>query len=603
MTRPPLRTIIGVQLHWLAPLAAAAASVGLSWQRWINPFVDGSREMIVPARIAAGERLYRDVVYYYGPAGPWLNALCLGVFGRRWIVLEAVGLALSLILFVSLWALCARAGSPLSASLAVAVSAPLCIAAPNGGAFLFPYSFDALYALAFGFAALALSCGGPRLPRQIAAAGALALAISSKAEIGAAAAAVLLVGGARSSAGGPARRRALRIVGVAAGAALAIYLGAFAGVPWRDLSPEGPFALFNPPAEWRNVYRIISGLTDPRESITRLATATFLGVLVLGLAAGAAGLSRRFPRAAPGPEALWIACVAGAVALLSSPVGAPMEDRLPPLLSPMPPIAAASAAWLLRRPLDERGFARFLLFAHSAVVASRVALMLTYGATTTPYAILALPGAAASACVLALDALAIRAPNATGTRRCFAAAILALAALAVLRQPRFFSANRMLEVRTRVGSLSLPTAKAVAAAQTLEFLSRRAEPGDGLSGFPEAGFFNFVTGLRNPLREDQVLPGHLDARDEERVARRIREAGPRFVALVNQPSAAFGPVAFGRDYAVTLWREVERDYTLAGNFGQAPLDAPVGDPRFFIRVYERRPGPPGRKQSAAAPGL
>ena len=101
------------------------------------------------------------------------------------------------------------------------------------------------------------------------------------------------------------------------------------------------------------------------------------------------------------------------------------------------------------------------------------------------------------------------------------------------------------------------------------------------------GVFNFATGLRNPLREDQIVPGHLDALREREVAARIESAGPRFLILANQPTAAFGRAVFGEDYARAIREAIRRRYRLAASFGEAPPDAPVGDPRFFLRIYER----------------
>src|ERR1700726_4683122 len=75
--RPPWPALAKVALV----TAAAVASLAANWLRWINPFVDSGREMNVPARLAAGERLYRDIVFYYGPAGPWLQALVLRASG------------------------------------------------------------------------------------------------------------------------------------------------------------------------------------------------------------------------------------------------------------------------------------------------------------------------------------------------------------------------------------------------------------------------------------------------------------------------------------------------------------------------------------------
>ena len=81
----------------------------------------------------------------------------------------------------------------------------------------------------------------------------------------------------------------------------------------------------------------------------------------------------------------------------------------------------------------------------------------------------------------------------------------------------------------------------------------------------------------------------MDAVNEARIVRRIEEAGPRFVLLVNQAAPAFGSIAFGKDYAVEVWNAVERNYRLVAAFGDPRPDAPVGSREFFIRVYERRP--------------
>src|ERR1700730_13164960 len=51
----------------VAVVLAGGASAAVSWQCWINPFIDSGRELDVAARLAAGERLYRDVDFYYGP--------------------------------------------------------------------------------------------------------------------------------------------------------------------------------------------------------------------------------------------------------------------------------------------------------------------------------------------------------------------------------------------------------------------------------------------------------------------------------------------------------------------------------------------------------
>ena len=56
----------------LLPYAVFLLLAAISWNRWIEPFVDTGRELLVPARVAGGEKLYRDVRFYYGPLAPYL---------------------------------------------------------------------------------------------------------------------------------------------------------------------------------------------------------------------------------------------------------------------------------------------------------------------------------------------------------------------------------------------------------------------------------------------------------------------------------------------------------------------------------------------------
>ena len=561
----------------LLPVAAGIASALLSWRHWILPFVDGSREMQVPARIAAGERLYRDVAYYYGPAAPWINGLALRLFGRRWAVLEILGALAAVGLFAALDRLTARAGSSLSAVVAVTLGAALCIGAPNGGSFLYPYAFAALFALAGGFVALAASSGPRSRGRDALAAGGLALGLLAKPEIGAAACAILALGALRARERGAEVRRTGFVL-LAGGLVAAVgYAIAFRGSALAELASEGPLVLFAPPAEWKAVYRVISGFADPGASLASVATALFLDLAILGAAfvATRRGADAGRPRPA---EIAWYVLLAAAVVLLATPVGGRIEDGLPPLLAPMPLVALAGAAALLRLRLDAATRARFLLFGFSGLVAMRVLLGLAYGHRTTPYSILALPGLAACAAVLALDVAARRASRPRAWRRAVSGAFAALAVVGLLRLDRLAPPGSWQWVTTQAGTLRVGPPAAAAISGSLEVIASRAKPGDGLATFPEAGILNFVTGLPNPLRQEQVLPGHLDAAAEGRVVERLRTSGPRFVVVMDLEPPGWGPARFGVDYGREVAAEIDRLYEVA---------APAGPPG-LARVYVRR---------------
>ena len=577
----------------LLPVLAAAA-LAVSWQRWINPFVDSGRELDVPWRLAQGERLYRDITYYYGPLGPWVNALALRLFGNRWLVLETVCGALSILIFWLLFRITRRAGSLLSATVAVTLAVALCMGAPRGGAFIFPYSSSSLFALAGCLLAIDAAAGEPRR-RWLIALG-VAIALASRVEVGAAAGGIVLIAALRSRDRSEARVDA---AAVALGTLVAggIYGIACAGVSWQVLFSDGPFSPFVAmPQEWRDLYLQVSGLDDPVKTAGRIAISLLLGGVLLATAARA----RRevFP-------------IVGLL-LLALSVGNPWKDtvcNLPPVLAILPTVAGVAALFLLRRPLEERDRARFLLFACSAALALRVLFGLSVGPRMSPYAAVALPGLLATGAVLAFDVLAPRlaAPRLFRVRMAVVFATFGL--LFLYRVGMADNGPRTVALQTAAGTLRLPPQEAAAIGQTLRYLERNARAGETLAAFPEGGFFNFVLRLRSPLRQDLIVPGVLSGEREDAVARQVEVSGPRYVLLCNRPTPEYGPVAFGRDYAARLWSGVESRYVLTRSFGWARPSAPVGARRFFIRVYERSPQmtasldvPPSTANSASAAG-
>jgi hypothetical protein len=650
--------------------AAALASLAATWLRWINPFVDSGREMNVPARLAAGERLYRDVVFYYGPAGPWLQSLVLRAAGgagpltppahRSWLPLEIACLALAAAILVLLYRLTAAAGGPsrqAAALAATALAAAFCLGAPHGGAFVFPYSASSLYALAGALLAVTASLRRPGWRRRALVAGGLGLALAARAEIGAASALILLIAAVRfrprsspgSAAGvaddpGAAARRdtsaatpgfAARLLtaevlvdvadlslGVAA--ALAIYAAAFAGVSWHLLLAEGPLthALAMPP-EWRQLYGTVSGLARLDRSGCELAWGLALDVLVLAVCAwpgrailtagrSPAGRPSKQPPAGPAarprllPRLVFSIATAAAVAAFGwwgGPLRWPwgrIADDLPPLLFPLPLIAVAAALAALRRPLAVGGRARFMLFALAAALGSRVVLGCKIGPGMTAYCALPLPLLLATAGVLAADILAPRLRDPRGFRFRLAVLAAGLAGLYLFRLGALAWGPHIVRLDTPSGSVRLPWKEADAIAGALDYLAGRARPGDRLASFPEAGFFNFVAGLPNPLREEEIFPGVLGGGREAEATARLLASRPRFVLLANRPTPEFGPRAFGDDYAAGLWAAVEDHYTLAATFGNAAEGAPVGARRFFIRIYEPDPEPAGKPTSRPA---
>ena len=244
------------------PFAVFTLLALVSWNRWLEPYVDSGRELMVPWRVAQGERLYADVEFHHGPLAPFLGAASDRLFGRSLPARTALAAAIALLHLLALVRLARRmlpAGrAALAASIAVAAAVFL-----RPGGWLFPFSFDAALAVAAITWALELAARNTR--RSDALAGAcLAAALLSRLELGLAAVAVL----ALAHRGGIGRLRRLALWPLAAAAAG--YAGVSAGIPLRTLEADGWLRLLDPPEAFRNVYRAYAGLDRPALRLTEL---------------------------------------------------------------------------------------------------------------------------------------------------------------------------------------------------------------------------------------------------------------------------------------------------------------------------------------------
>jgi hypothetical protein len=143
---------VGFQDHWnLATVAALVSLVLLwawkfhsTWAAWGNLSIDSGHEMYIPALLAEGKMLYRDVWFNFGPAAPYFNGFLFRLFGAKLIVLYWAGSlsALASALFLYL------AGMQLSSwKVGWTAGAVLLLEAFQPSLFCFPlpYSFSAVY--------------------------------------------------------------------------------------------------------------------------------------------------------------------------------------------------------------------------------------------------------------------------------------------------------------------------------------------------------------------------------------------------------------------------------------------------------------------------
>ena len=124
-----------------------------SWQRWTQPLIDHGREMNLPTRILAGERIYNDVQVLYGPFAPHFNALLYQIFGIHLSVLKAAGAVCAILILLMIYRL-ARALMSEWESFLVAGLALVACALKLTANYIQPYAYAALYGLVFALGSL-----------------------------------------------------------------------------------------------------------------------------------------------------------------------------------------------------------------------------------------------------------------------------------------------------------------------------------------------------------------------------------------------------------------------------------------------------------------
>jgi 4-amino-4-deoxy-L-arabinose transferase-like glycosyltransferase len=124
-----------------------------SWQRWTQPLIDHGREMNLPTRILAGERIYNDIQVLYGPFAPSFNALLYRVFGIHLWVLKASGAVCAILILLMIYGLARALMSEWESFLAAGLALVLC-ALKSTANYIQPYAYAALYGLVFSLGSL-----------------------------------------------------------------------------------------------------------------------------------------------------------------------------------------------------------------------------------------------------------------------------------------------------------------------------------------------------------------------------------------------------------------------------------------------------------------
>lgn len=583
-------------LATLLPYAVLLLLTILSWNRWIEPYVDSGRELMVPRRIARGEALYREVRFYHGPLGPYLAAAVETAAGRSLPARIVLAAAVALLHLEALRRLALRWLPPLRAALATSLVVAATFFLRPGGCHLFPFSLDTAIAAAAIAWSLLLASAGASGHAEARAGGCLLAALLSRPEMGLAAAAVVLLEAKTT-------RRALALAALPIAAAAVVYALLSRGTPYETLRREGWLAIVGPPEAFRNVYSAYAGLDRPGLRLAELALAAILLLLVACLLVASAALAqhaghwKRGGAAAVAAAPIALLLVAAIGTLRPAAGLAHTLSLLPPLVRVVPVgVLAAALSRLARRVAGRRGdrgappvVPDAVLFV-AALLSARLLLAAGY---VGPYNGFLLPLpllVAVTLLFLGADRLSAVTGPTLPDLTAAALGVLMLFRLAVSRD--VFRHAGWSRVETAAGPLFLLEPVASTTRLAVADLSARLPPGSSLLGFPEGGFLNYALGSESPLPQEQFFPGHLDAAEEEATVRRLATRPPAALLYVNVLAVGHGSTAFGSDYLRILDRFARSRFAPVACYGPGSVPgARIGDPHFFIEV--RVPGSGG----------
>jgi len=541
-----------IRLHlcaWVILAAVGAALFAQSYQRWGHPVIDLGRDLYVPGRLLAGEVLYRDITYNYGPLAPYLLAAVTGVLGNSLPVFATVGIACGIAAMAALYAIGLRLSG-----IGAAFAGALLFLMGNffahstwGCNFVLPYSYAATFGITFAlwsfYLLLRHLADGGRLSICLSVAF-LLLAVLSKQEVGLA---ILLV----HVTAWLTRQVSWRAIAttVACGIVVAlICLGLFAAhAPGDHELLRDNLARFSANEAARSFFRRIAGLDRPASRLADmvLAVAQLLAILVAtNLACAVPGLKRRkrwgtlslaVLAALPAAWFLWLVA----------------EPRVFAAAAPL--AAILFVAFLIRDRRDPL----LLLSAFVLFTALRIPLRYTplwYGfALSVPVYPFVVYG------------LGVRLPRHLPFPRVSVAVVCVIAALTLGRlELRSLERHRAMSSRldTPKGTMrDLPIGRAEAIEEFLLYMRTRRGSETTLVAFPEGVSLNYFSGIPNPTGDYLFIPPEVPTDEAARLmVARLEMTPPDFVVITSRDVGEFGSRGFGVDYALPLREWISTHY-------------------------------------------
>lgn len=622
---PPVGVSLGTARDrvWMALLTATfTAGLAVSWHRWGNPLIDTGREMNQPLRLAGGETLYANVRHIYGPLSPWLHAELYRLFGPSLSVLYVDGIVSTALILALVYWLGRQIMSPAGAGAATLGVMWLCALRPAGN-YILPYSYDSLHATALALAALAVLVRALQARRarflwtSFLLAGLLAgLVLLAKTEIGFAtltagvAAAVLA---ARLD-----LKRGSGLIAVFLGAAACLTLGVYATIAmrvgWSTLVSDSWLLLYNIPPELTFYNRRIAGLDRPLRSLERMLIAAIkIGLIAAVVTAISVLIARRWPGASTATTATsaapveprvltdgavsvarpWRLLAAAAAVLTLTALTTGLDwDKGPFLAMPFLLIGfllLLAARWRVDAAAERSTARTSVLIVCTIFALASLARMILHVRSGGAYGSFLLPVSVIIFTYLWVDPFpaSFRDPRAGQIARGLILFLLlgdVFATAAILGYR--YRTRETIAIDTPRGHMIVEPDLGVAWNEALAYIDQHTRPGDAVAVLPEGTSLDFLSGRRNPLREEIATPGFLPAAAQARAIEQLQSSHTDLILVTNRLTAEFGPAVFGVDYSQQLMHWIDANYTPCAMFGPVKnRDLQIGAKPFFIRAY------------------
>ncbi|HJW14759.1 MAG TPA: hypothetical protein VJ776_08685, partial [Thermoanaerobaculia bacterium] len=560
-------------------VATALATIALwvfSRGKWGSAIVDSGREWIVPACLARGELLYRDVVYWFGPFTPYLHALLFRLFGPTFRTLVLAGVATSAALLAVLLLALRRVTGRGEAVLGTILTVPLLLFMPSAGGAILGMGYRMWHAAAFTLLAVALAVRPSRSWARAAGIGCLcALAGLCRTEWGLAAMGGVFVAAAARDRFRPSflREIALAALGfvVVGGGVLAAFV-AVAGP--EAVLREGHVLLTGLPVETRRFLLNNSGFHDPFGGSLRLvySAALWVGIFLLIEAAACwkrdrALLKRRLP---------WLGGIA-AYLLLYADYGGPWRYRL---MSAAPLIGLFAVFFGFRRWGGPKSAALAGFGSLALVLSYRKLFSISDSAYVAPPLLFAVVSGLGLLREIVASKRA-RMPR-LRVRRWIQLALVCLVFVSFADRIVLYGSDDRVTLPGTEGMLSARSETVQTLSMLSEAIRRRTGPAEGLVVFPEGEVLNYLSGRRNPVRHKLYIPGYVSSDNEAAVLSELQIASPAAVVIVNRATPEYGRRFFGEDYAKTIAHWIDVNYTLFP-FDPREEVPPESGARLFLR--------------------